>query len=246
MSAPELVHIVGAQETHSEEGSPGLRPDSTAGLLNTCRVSGVSALGRCAAPGLVGQGAGRGAGLGPLPGGGSAWLPGGGVGSSGPGHSPSHLQPWVAPLGQAGGGLAHCPSPSTVNLIPFTTQNPHASGVVGPSVGPRCLLNLSVAPREDSDGSGHLYSAGGLCTTLDLWEPGSPSIKPGNGAIPGAGGAAGAKGKVLGTQRPVSVCSSALPQLVGKGCPDLCACVCVHVCVCVCVHVCVCVLAECA
>ena len=75
-----------------------------------------------------------------------------------------------------------------------------------------------------------------------------PSIKPGSAAIPGAGGAAGAKGKALGTQRPVRVCSSALPQLVGKGCPDLCACVCVHVCVCVCVHVCVCVcvLADCA
>ena len=69
-----------------------------------------------------------------------------------------------------------------------------------------------------------------------------PSIKPGNDAIPGAGGAAGEKGKALGAQRPISVPSSALPQLVGKGCPDLC------VCVCVCVHACacVCVVAECA
>ena len=49
-----------------------------------------------------------------------------------------------------------------------------------------------------------------------------PSIKPGNDAIPGAGGAAGEKGKALGAQRPISVPSSALPQLVGKGCPDLC------------------------
>ena len=78
-----------------------------------------------------------------------------------------------------------------------------------------------------------------ICGSLAL-----PSIKPGNDAIPGAGGAAGAKGKALGAQRPISVPSSALPQLVGKGCPDLCVCVCV----CVCVHARarVCVLAECA
>ena len=67
-----------------------------------------------------------------------------------------------------------------------------------------------------------------------------PSIKPGSDAIPGAGGAAGVKGKVLGTQRPISICLSALLQLVGKGCPDLCVCLCVHMYVCVCACVCVC------
>ena len=55
MSAPELVPIIGARETCSEEGNTGPGPGSTARLLNACRVSGVSALGRRAAPGLTGE-----------------------------------------------------------------------------------------------------------------------------------------------------------------------------------------------
>ena len=104
-----------------------------------------------------------------LPGGG-----GGGAGSSSLSHFPSHMQPWISPLGQAGGGLTRCPPTKHRKPHPLHHPEPPPPGVVGPRVGPRCLLNLSVAPREDSASSGHLYSAEGLCTALDLWEPGSP------------------------------------------------------------------------